>query len=147
MGLAMTSKNLLSRESGSAFKERRSFIGAMATLGAGLAGSVILPETGLAQPTPEAHKKTKSAASVCGHSTVIASDAATVAETTAGKSLDSDGTAYTFSKVYPTARQPLAPGASCRQSSLNRGRDSHDRGGNFKSSGNTDSCFCAVTHR
>src|SRR6202158_3388449 len=81
----MTSKNLLNRESGSAFKERRSFIGAMATLGAGLAGSAILPATALAEATPEAHKKTKSAASVCGRSTVIASDAATVAETTAGK--------------------------------------------------------------
>src|ERR1700687_1491876 len=81
----MTSKNPLNRVSGSAFKERRSFIGAMATLGAGLAGSVVLPAIALAQPTPEAHKKTKSAASVCGHSTVIASDAATVAETTAGK--------------------------------------------------------------
>src|ERR1700674_4143270 len=81
----MTSKHLLNRESGPAFKERRSFIGAMATLGAGLAGSVILPGTALAEATPGAHKKTKSAASVCGHSTVIASDAATVAETTAGK--------------------------------------------------------------
>src|SRR5713226_7342232 len=80
----MTSKNILNRKSGSAFKERRSFIGAMATLGAGLAGSVVLRATALAQPTPEAHKKTKSAGSVCGHSTVIASDAATVAETTAG---------------------------------------------------------------
>jgi len=74
----------LDRESGAASKERRSFIGAMATLGAGLAGSVILPAKALARPTPEAHKKTKSAASVCGHSTVIASDAATVAETTSG---------------------------------------------------------------
>src|ERR1700736_5770916 len=81
----MTSKDLPNRESGSAFKERRSFIGAMATLGAGLAGSVILPTAALAEATPEAQKKTKSAASVCGHSTVIASDAATVAETTAGK--------------------------------------------------------------
>src|SRR5579864_681104 len=81
----MTSKNLLNRESGSAFKERRSFIGAMAALGARLAGSVILPATVLAEATPEAHKKTKSAASAGGHSTVIASDAATVAETTAGK--------------------------------------------------------------
>jgi hypothetical protein len=89
----------------------------MATLGAG-AGSVILLATALAQPTPEGLKKAKSAASGCEYSTVIASDAATVAETTAGKSVDSDGTAYTFSKVYPTARQPLAPGASCRQSSL-----------------------------
>ena len=81
----MTSKNRRNRESGPAFKERRSFMGAMATLGAGLAGSVILPATALAEATPEADKKTKSAASVCGHSTVIASDAATVAETTAGK--------------------------------------------------------------
>src|SRR5467141_188520 len=81
----MTSKNLLNRESRSAFKGRRSFIGAMATLGAGLAGSVVLPGTALAEATPEAHKRTRSAASVCGHSTVIASDAATVAETTAGK--------------------------------------------------------------
>src|SRR5207302_6616691 len=40
-----------------------------------------------------------------------------------GKSVDSDGTVYTFSKVYPTARQPLAPSDSCRQSSLNRGRE------------------------
>src|ERR1700680_1786260 len=81
----MTSKNLRSRESGSAFRERRSFIGAIATLGAGLAGSAIIPATALAQPTPEAPPKTKSAASGCGRSTVIASDAATVAETTAGK--------------------------------------------------------------
>jgi para-nitrobenzyl esterase len=57
----------------------------MTTLGAWLAGSVVLPATALAEATPEAHKKTTSAASVCGHSTVIASDAATVAETTAGK--------------------------------------------------------------
>src|ERR1700732_2925551 len=81
----MTSKNRRNRESGQAFKERRSFIGAMATLGAGLAGSVILPATALAEAMPKAHTKTKSAASVCGHSTVIASDTATVAETTAGK--------------------------------------------------------------
>ena len=60
-------------------------MGTMATLGAGLAGSVVLPAAALAQPTPEAHTTTKSAASDCGHSTVVASDAATVAETTAGK--------------------------------------------------------------
>src|ERR1700733_12129826 len=85
MGVGMASENLLNRQSGSVFRERRSFIGAMATLGAGLAGSVMLPATALAQAMPEAHTKTKSAASVCGHSTVIASDTATVAETTAGK--------------------------------------------------------------
>ena len=57
----MTSKNLPNRESGSAFEERRSFIGAMATLGAGLAGSVILPTTALAEPTTDPASKTKSA--------------------------------------------------------------------------------------
>src|SRR4030088_2979839 len=81
----MASKNRQNRESGQAFKERRSFIGTMATLGAGLASSIILPATALAEATPEADKKTESAASVCGHSTGTASDAATVAETTAGK--------------------------------------------------------------
>jgi para-nitrobenzyl esterase len=57
----------------------------MATLGAGLAGCVILPRTAISQSTPEAPPKTKSATSGCGRSTVIASDAATLAETTAGK--------------------------------------------------------------
>src|ERR1700687_193035 len=75
----------LNHESAPASKRRRSFIGSMATLGAGLASSVILPTTAIAQPTPEAPPKTKSTASGCGSSTVIASDAATVAETTAGK--------------------------------------------------------------
>ncbi len=81
----MNSKSLKTRGSTYAFKERRSFIGAIATLGAGLATSAVLPATALAQPTPEANKKTKSTASVCRHTTVIASDATTVAETTAGK--------------------------------------------------------------
>jgi para-nitrobenzyl esterase len=81
----MASKNLNTRESGSAFNERRSFIGAMATLGAGLAGSVVLPARALAQPTAEASKKTKSITGGCGRGLVIASDATTVARTTAGK--------------------------------------------------------------
>src|ERR1700737_1920643 len=66
-------------------KERRSFVRGMATLGAGLAGSGILSTTAIAQPAPDAPPKAKSAASGCGCSRVIASDAATVAETTAGK--------------------------------------------------------------
>src|SRR6267378_3706179 len=74
----------LNHESAPASKGRRSFIGGMATLGAGLAGSVILPITAIAQATPEAPPKTKLTASGCGRSTVIASDTATVAETTAG---------------------------------------------------------------
>ncbi len=80
-----TSKELLNRESGSAFKERRSFIGGMATLGAGLAGSVILRATAESQPRPDAPSRMKLPTGGCGRSLVIASDAATVAETTAGK--------------------------------------------------------------
>jgi para-nitrobenzyl esterase len=66
-----------------ALNGRRSFIGSMATLGAGLLG-VTLPTTAIAQPAPVS-PKTKSTARGCGHSTVIASDEATVAEITAGK--------------------------------------------------------------
>src|ERR1700736_5027438 len=75
----------LNHESTPTSKGRRSFIGGMATMGAGLAGSVILPATAIAQPTPEAPPKTKLTASNYGRGTVIASDTATVAETTAGK--------------------------------------------------------------
>src|SRR6266849_2691196 len=57
----------------------------MATLGAGLAGSVILRATAESQPMPDPPSKTKSATGGGGRSLVIASDAATVAETTAGK--------------------------------------------------------------
>ncbi|HTG26813.1 MAG TPA: carboxylesterase family protein [Methylomirabilota bacterium] len=74
----------LSHESASTSNGRRSFIGGMATLGAGLASSV-LPTAAIAQPPREIHTKTKSTASGCGSSTVVASDAATVAETNAGK--------------------------------------------------------------
>src|SRR5438552_3374446 len=75
----------LNHESAHASKGRRSLVVGMATLGAGLAGSVILPANLIAQVTPEALPKTKSTTCGCGHGTVIASDAATVAETTAGK--------------------------------------------------------------
>jgi para-nitrobenzyl esterase len=75
----------LNHELAPASKGRRSFIGGMATMGAGLAGSVILSATAIAQATPEAPPKTKLTASSYGRGTVIASDAATVAETTAGK--------------------------------------------------------------
>src|SRR5216684_605436 len=75
----------LNHESAPASQGRRSFIGGMATVGAGLAGSVILPTTAIAQATPEAPPKTKLTASSYGRGTVIASDTATVAETTAGK--------------------------------------------------------------
>ena len=75
----------LNHESASTSKGRRSFIGSIATLGTELTSSVILCTTAIAQPPPQAIPKTKSTASGCGSSTVIASDAATVAETNAGK--------------------------------------------------------------
>jgi para-nitrobenzyl esterase len=75
----------LDHESASASNGRRFFIGGMATLGAGLASSVILPAAAIAQPQGEGPWKTKSTANDCGSSRVIASDAATVAETITGK--------------------------------------------------------------
>ena len=75
----------LNHESAPTSKGRRSFIGSIATLGTELTSSVILCTTAIAQPPPQAIPKTKSTASGCGSSTVIASDAATVAETNAGK--------------------------------------------------------------
>jgi Carboxylesterase family len=63
-------------------KERRSFLCSVATAGAGLAGSAILPLSAEAQRKPESPKAF--AATTCGNSRVIASDK-TVAETTAGK--------------------------------------------------------------
>src|ERR1700745_3027242 len=75
----------LNHESAPTSKGRRSFIGSIATLGTELTSSVILCTTAIAQPPPQAIPKTKSTARCCGSSTVIASDAATVAETNAGK--------------------------------------------------------------
>jgi len=57
----------------------------MATLGAGLASSVILRATAESQSISDPPSKTKSATGGGGRSLVIASDATTVAETTAGK--------------------------------------------------------------
>lgn len=80
-----TSKNPRNPESGSVFKERRCFIGGMATLAAGLAGSAILPASAASQPTTSPSSKTKPVRGGCNSGLVVASDAATVAETTSGK--------------------------------------------------------------
>ncbi|HET6219172.1 MAG TPA: carboxylesterase family protein [Acidobacteriaceae bacterium] len=61
-------------------RRRRALVGGMAAFGAGLASSVILPTEVMAQPSHAA-----GAEMPCGRATVVASDAATVAETTAGK--------------------------------------------------------------
>lgn len=75
------SKNQLTLPS----KGRRSFVGGMATWGVGLASSIILPNTAIAQSAAKARPNTEPAAGGCARSMVIASDGATVAETTAGK--------------------------------------------------------------
>jgi para-nitrobenzyl esterase len=79
------SKNLLNLEAGPVIKGRRSFLGGMATLGAGFAGSVILRATAVSQPTTDPRSRMKLPTGACGRSLVTASNAATVAETTAGK--------------------------------------------------------------
>jgi para-nitrobenzyl esterase len=66
-------------------KGRRSFVGGLAAMGAGIAGSVILPKSVMAQPATGASPNAELARGGCGRGVVIASDAATVAETTAGK--------------------------------------------------------------
>ena len=70
-------------QSPSCFQGRRLFIGTVATLGAGLAGSGILFPKVSAQRAAEASSK-PSITNSCGNSKVIASNG-TIAETTAGK--------------------------------------------------------------
>ncbi len=82
---ARTSEKLLSRGSEPELKERRSFLSHMASFGAGLAGSVVLRATAEPRSNPESPSKTRLATGSCGRSAVNASDASTVAETTAGK--------------------------------------------------------------
>src|ERR1700677_2093232 len=64
---------------------RRALVGSMAAFGAGLASSVLVPTDMMGLYTGGPRAKPEAAEAPCGRSTVIASDAATVAETTAGK--------------------------------------------------------------
>lgn len=66
-------------------KERRALLGTLAASWAGLTGSVIAPKNLFAQPAAAAPSHPHPAAVPCGHSKVIASDTATVVETSAGK--------------------------------------------------------------
>jgi para-nitrobenzyl esterase len=66
-------------------RRRRALVGSMAALGAGLASSVIVPTDMMALSLGGPSSNTESAEVPCGRTTVTASDAATVAETTAGK--------------------------------------------------------------
>ena len=74
----------LMRESEHSPEGRRNFISRMATLAAGLGGSLVLSKNPTAQLRVQATSQTTSIAGG-GAGRVIASDAATVAETTAGK--------------------------------------------------------------
>jgi para-nitrobenzyl esterase len=65
--------------------DRRALLGSMATLGAGLAGSMIAPEKLHAVSETGSHTTQENSAAPCGRSKVVASDAATVVETNAGK--------------------------------------------------------------
>src|SRR5258706_9384927 len=102
----------LNHESAPASQARRSFSGGMATLGAGLAGSVILPATAIAQATPEAPPKQNSQQEVTDAARSLPLTRQRSPKQPLGKSAASSGRGHTFSKVYPMVPQPLARGAS-----------------------------------
>jgi para-nitrobenzyl esterase len=68
-----------------AIGSRRALLGGLATLGAGLAGSIIAPQKLHAVSSTAPHSSPESASASCGISRVVASDDATVVETSAGK--------------------------------------------------------------
>jgi para-nitrobenzyl esterase len=68
-----------------AIGSRRALLGSMATLGAGLAGSMIAPQKLHAVSEAAPHAAPEDAPGSCVRSKVVASDAATVVETSAGK--------------------------------------------------------------
>jgi para-nitrobenzyl esterase len=68
-----------------AIGNRRALLGSMATLGAGLAGSMIAPQKLHAVSETARHTAPENLAAPCGRSKVVASDASTVVETSAGK--------------------------------------------------------------
>jgi para-nitrobenzyl esterase len=65
--------------------DRRTVLGSMATLGAGIAGSMIAPQKLHAISESASHTSRENLAARCGRSKVVASDAATVVETNSGK--------------------------------------------------------------
>ena len=65
--------------------DRRTLLGSMATLGAGIAGSMIVPEKVHAVSAAAPLAAPENSAALCGPSKVVASDEATVVETSSGK--------------------------------------------------------------
>ena len=113
----------LNHESAPTSKGRRSFIGGVATMGAGLVSSVILPTTAIAQHAGSPPEK-KSTTSGCGRARLLLPTRQLSQKQLLGKSAVSSVTGCTFSKACPMVPQPLARGASCRQSSPNLGKES-----------------------
>src|ERR1700726_2025205 len=65
--------------------DRRKLLGSMATLGAGIAGSMIAPQKLHAASESDSHAAQENSAAPCGRSKVVASAAAPGVETNAGK--------------------------------------------------------------
>jgi para-nitrobenzyl esterase len=85
MGKKRTDSEVALENSKPAIRSRRTLLGNMATLGAGLAGSVIAPRKLHADSAAAQHTAAKNLAAPCGRSKVVASNTATVVETSAGK--------------------------------------------------------------
>ena len=85
MGKKRTYSEATQEDSKPAISSRRALLGNMATLGAGLAGSMIAPRKLHADSAPAQHTAPENFAAPYGRSKVVASDAATVVETSAGK--------------------------------------------------------------
>ena len=85
MGKKRTYSEVAQENSKPALSSRRAILGGMATLGAGLAGSMIAPRKLHADSAPAQRKSPESFVAPYGRSKVVASDAATVVETSSGK--------------------------------------------------------------
>jgi para-nitrobenzyl esterase len=80
-----THSRTIKERSRPAVTSRRALLGGMATVGAGLAGSILSAKKLPALSASAVDSAPKDTPSLCGHSKVICSDAASVVETNAGK--------------------------------------------------------------
>ena len=84
MGKKRTYSEAAQEDSKPGISSRRALLGNMATLGAGLAGSMIAPRKLHADSATGQHTAPENLSAPYGRSKVVASDAATVVETSAG---------------------------------------------------------------